>query len=147
MNSTQNPENPEIWLSVRNLSEGKLRGAGYGIDTPASKSYNLLVGEIYQYAAKIILQRLTILGNRVVTVKALPPSKKAGKRIDDWIVTLSNEMKIPVEVKSSTGTSYFRSAFKQIKNAFAEYHNALFIGFFTVNTRSFCARVRKLIAT
>lgn len=87
------------------------------------------MGEICQYAAKLILRNLKVLGQEVKYVKPLKLPKNSGKRIDDWIITLSNDLQIPVEVKSSMGSRYFNLAFDQIKNALAVYKYAVFIGF------------------
>jgi hypothetical protein len=118
---------------IRKLSTGKLRGGGYGLDTLASKSYGLLVGEWYQYAAKRILHSTHISGYKVIRV-TVPPKlpRNKGRRIDDWMVTLSNGRRVPVEVKSSTRSKYFESAFCQAKNTLnncPSYPYALFVGF------------------
>lgn len=118
---------------IRRLSMGKLRGVGYGADTLASKSYGLLVGETYQYAAKIILQNIIVLRRRVKYVKPLKPANKTGRRVDDWIITLSGGEKIPVEVKGSATPAYFGRAFSQIKNMPSHYRYALFVGFLPLN--------------
>jgi hypothetical protein len=96
---------------------------------PSSWSYSLLVGEIFQFAIKDILKNLIVLGKKIKEVKQLNvKSDIKGKRVDDWILTLSNDSKIPVEVKSSTRKYYFYKAYQQIKNAIAGYNYAIFIG-------------------
>lgn len=154
---------------IKRISGGRIRGVGCGVDTLASKSYNLLVGEIYQFAAKKILESMTILGYKVVGVKRLDEesklSKIIGRRVDDWKVVLANGLELPAEVKSSRGNSYFRSAFDQIKNSFGKDQYALFVGFFLDKAQincsakvavvlvdkseglgSFCSKVKRLIS-
>lgn len=134
---------PILRSKIRELSSGKMRGVGYGANTPASKSYSLLTGEIYQHAARIILSNMAVLGYKVRDVKLLMPSQKSGRRVDDWEIILSNESKIPVEVKSSRNVNYFNSAFDQIKNTLSQYPDypyALFIGFLLSNTQASITR-------
>jgi hypothetical protein len=114
---------------VVKLTNGKIRGAGIGKSTVSSRGYSLLVGELYQQAAESILRGMTVLGRRVARVEPLRPTGIVGRRIDDWIVTLSNGLRIPTEVKSSTRAGYFESAVGQISNELRNTNYALFVGF------------------
>jgi hypothetical protein len=78
---------------------------------------------------------MTVLGRKVVNVEPLRPTDNVGRRIDDWIVTLSNGLQIPVEVKSSTTVRYFDSAFDQISNELRRRRYVLFVGFFVSKLR------------
>lgn len=98
-----------------------------GIERIASRSLGLLVGELSQYLVKQILSNVRISGKKVMHVKQFTPTHR-GKRVDDWLLVMSGKTEIPVEVKASTNTSYFKSAFSQLKNALKKYKQVLFVG-------------------
>lgn len=123
------------------LSGGSMRGIGIGNGTISSRSYGLLIGEVYQLAAKKILSDMTVWGHKVLDVIPLRPSKKQGRRIDDWVIKLSNSLRIPVEVKGSNRIPYFETAFEQIDNELKERRYALFVGFLSSK------RTRRAIVT
>lgn len=106
----------------------KWRGVASDGGSVASRSYNLLTGEIYQYVAKRILWNLVVAGSKVKSVKELRPRQRKGKRVDDWLITTSGGKRIPAEVKASRNVAYFDSAFKQIKNE--KDGRGVFVGFY-----------------
>ena len=98
--------------------------------TISSPSLSLLTGETFQSSIRHLLMRLRIAGQAVREAASLAGAKslKQGRRIDDWLVTLSDGSRIPVEVKCSFQRAYFHEAYPQIANALREWPQALFVG-------------------
>lgn len=95
----------------------------------SSRSLSLLLGELFQGAVQRLLPQMHIGGVRVQSLADLSPATHAkGRRIDDWLITLTDGSKMPVEVKSSARCGYFRNAYAQITNALATCPRAIFVG-------------------
>ncbi len=97
---------------VRRRFKEEPRRISFGKSTVSSRNFPLLLGETYQQAARAILESMTVEGHRVIDVRPLKSETKHGRRIDDWSVALSNDGKIPAEVKGTTRAGYFKSAFE-----------------------------------
>jgi len=98
--------------------------------TISSPNLSLLTGETFQAGIGRLIVRLRIAGHAVreVTTLAGTKQRKRGRRIDDWLVTLSDGSRIPVEVKCSLRRAYFHKAYPQVANALRERTQALFVG-------------------